>query len=535
LRLDEWFLTPGERGNAATEIDRRRGDGAGWTEGNRAEVLVDGAEYFHRLHAALLSLQPGDHVHFTDWQGDSDELLDGPGTEVGRVLAEVARRGVQVRGLLWRSHPRQAHFAEQSNAVLAKMVNEAGGETVLDERVRRGGSHHQKLVVIRRGEAGGRQDVAFEGGIDLCHGRHDDAHHAGDSQAVELDERYGVTPPWHDVQLEVRGPAVGDLGFTFRERWEDPTPLDHRNPWRIALRRVTRQPRHPDPLPPAPADPAPDGTHAVQVLRTYPAKRPSFSFAPEGERSVARAYLKAFRRARRFVYLEDQYLWSSQAAHALADALRSHPELHIAAVVPRYPDRGGRATSAASRVGRENATEILRRAGGDRVAVYDLENTDGTPIYVHAKVCVIDDVLLVVGSDNLNRRSWTHDSEISCSVIDATADERVPADPGGLGDGARRLARETRLRLWREHLGRAVGDDADLLDPAGGLAALAKSAVDLDAWYRDGKRGPRPPGHLRRHDPEHVSKWARWLAFALYRGVLDPDGRPRDLRRRNAV
>jgi phosphatidylserine/phosphatidylglycerophosphate/cardiolipin synthase-like enzyme len=203
--------------------------------------------------------------------------------------------------------------------------------------------------------------------------------------------------------------------------------------------------------------------------------------------------------------------------------------------VPRHPERGGRAISAANRVGREHVTEILRRAGGDRVAVYDLENADGTPIYVHAKVCVIDDVLVVVGSDNLNRRSWTHDSEISCSVIDATPDARAPADPGGLGDGARRLARETRLRLWREHLGRTDGDDADLLDPAGAFAALSASAAALDGWHRNGKRGPRPPGHLRRHDPEHVSKWARALALALQRGMLDPDGRPRDLRRTDVV
>jgi phosphatidylserine/phosphatidylglycerophosphate/cardiolipin synthase-like enzyme len=534
FRFDAWFLTPSERGNAATAIDLRRGDGSGWTEGNRVEVLVDGTDYFGRLNAALASLEPGDCVHFTDWQSDGDELLDGSDTEFGRVLAGVARRGAQVRGLLWRSHPRQAHFAEQSNATMAKMVDEAGGEIVLDERVRHGGSHHQKLVVIRHG-AGPDADVAFVGGIDLCHGRHDDSHHAGDRQAIALDDRYGTTPPWHDVQIEVRGPAIGDLAFTFRERWEDPTPLDHRNPLRIAARRLTHEPRHPDPLPPAPADPAPCGTHAVQVLRTYPAKRPPFPFAPEGERSIARAYLKAFRRARRLVYLEDQYLWSAQAAHALADALCRHRDLHVVAVVPRYPDRAGRASSAANRIGREYATEILHRAGGDRVAVYDLENADGTPIYVHAKVCVIDDHLLVVGSDNLNRRSWTHDSEISCSVIDATPDERAPADPGGLGDGARRLARETRLRLWREHLERVDGNDADLIDPSDGFAALSRSAADLDQWQRDGKRGPRPPGHLRRHDPERVSRWARSPAFALYRVVLDPDGRPRNLRRSDAV
>jgi phosphatidylserine/phosphatidylglycerophosphate/cardiolipin synthase-like enzyme len=532
LRLDDWFLSAAERGNAATDIDRRRRDGTGWTEGNRVQVLVDGAEYFGRLHIELCSLVRGDSVLFTDWQGNGDELLAGPGSEIGRVLADAARRGVDVRGLLWRSHPRQAHFAEQSNTALTKMVDEAGGEIILDERVRRGGSHHQKLVVIRRVSG---EDVAYEGGIDLCHGRHDTSHHAGDPQPIELDGRYGARPPWHDVQIEVRGPAVGDLAFTFRERWQDPTPLDHRNPWRIAARRLTHQPRHPDAMPPAPQDPGPQGTHAVQVIRTYPAKRPPFPFAPDGERSIARAYLKAFRRARRLVYVEDQYLWSQQAAHALGDALERHRELRVVAVVPCYPDRGGRATNAASRIGREYATDILRRAGGDRVAIYDLENDDGTPIYVHAKVCVIDDVLLVVGSDNLNRRSWTHDSEISCSVIDATADERSPTDPGGLGDGARRLARETRLRLWREHLGRGDGHDTDLVDPTEGCAALARSAEDLDQWHRDGRHGPRPSGHLRRHDPEHVTKWARWSASALYHVVLDPDGRPRPLRHTDIV
>ena len=137
MRLDDWFLTSGERGNGATAVDSRRGDGTAWTEGNRVEVLVDGAEYFRRLHAALSSLERGDDVCFTDWQGDGDERLEGPGTEIGRILAAVARRGVQIRALLWRSHPRQAHFAEQNNAALAKTVDEAGGQIVLDERVRR--------------------------------------------------------------------------------------------------------------------------------------------------------------------------------------------------------------------------------------------------------------------------------------------------------------------------------------------------------------------------------------------------------------
>ena len=180
-----WFLRPDERGNAVTDIDRRHAGGAAWTEGNRVQVLVDGDEYFARLYKALSTLARNDSVYFTDWEGDADQRLDGPGTEIGRVLVGLAQRGVHVRGLLWRSHPRQAHFAEQSNLGLTKAVDDAGGEIMLDERVRRGGSHHQKLVIIRRA-APPSDAVAFVGGIDLCHGRHDDGRHAGSRQAVEL-------------------------------------------------------------------------------------------------------------------------------------------------------------------------------------------------------------------------------------------------------------------------------------------------------------------------------------------------------------
>jgi phosphatidylserine/phosphatidylglycerophosphate/cardiolipin synthase-like enzyme len=235
--LEDWFLTGDERGNPSTLIDLRRGEGTAWTTRNRVEVLVDGDEYFRRLHGVLCTLGRGDWVHFADWEGDADERLCGPGTDVGLVLAEAARRGVHVRGLLWRSHPRQAHFAEQDNSGFTKAVDDAGGDVLLDERVRRGGSHHQKLVIVRRAE-GPDRDVAYAGGIDLCHGRHDDARHTGDVQAVDIAASYGLRPPWHDVQLEVRGPAIGDLEHTFRERWEDPTPLDHRNPWRRAPRPV---------------------------------------------------------------------------------------------------------------------------------------------------------------------------------------------------------------------------------------------------------------------------------------------------------
>ena len=186
-------------------------------------------------------------------------------------------------------------------------------------------------------------------------------------------------------------------------------------------------------------------------------------------------------------------------------------------VVPRFPDRDGRVAGPAARIGRERATQIVEQAGGDRVLVCDLENEEGTPIYVHAKVCVVDDVWLMVGSDNMNRRSWTHDSELSCAVLDDTLDEREPRDPAGLGDGARRLARDARLQLWREHLGRTVGTgDADLVDPDTGFDAFRDTAIAARRLAR-GRSGRRPAARTRADPPTRPG--ARTARLVGARGV----------------
>jgi phosphatidylserine/phosphatidylglycerophosphate/cardiolipin synthase-like enzyme len=274
----------------------------------------------------------------------------------------------------------------------------------------------------------------------------------------------------------------------------------------------------------------------VQQLRTYPKIRPPYAFAPEGERSVARGYSKAMRRARRLIYLEDQYMWSVDVARLFAEALAEHPRLHLVVVVPRVPDQEGAFAETPELVGRWQAIDMCRQAGRHRVHVFDVENHAGTPVYVHAKVCVVDDVWASVGSDNFNRRSWTHDSELSSAVLDTTRDDREPRDPAGAGEGARVFARDLRLQLAREHLDRAAdgSEDGDLVDPERFVAALTASAEALDAWYAGGRRGPRPPGRLRPHRPERLSRFTRLWATPIYRLVDDPDGRPLRLRFRQS-
>jgi phosphatidylserine/phosphatidylglycerophosphate/cardiolipin synthase-like enzyme len=129
-------------------------------------------------------------------------------------------------------------------------------------------------------------------------------------------------------------------------------------------------------------------------------------------------------------------------------------------------------------------------------------------VYVHAKVCVVDDAWMCVGSDNANRRSWTHDSELSAAVRDQGSD----------------LPRRLRLGLAAEHLD-CSADDVRLTDAEQWAEAYRQSAATLDAWYAQGRVGPRPRGHLRAYGQPTQPLRTRIWATPLYRLVYDPDGR----------
>ena len=229
-------------------------------------------------------------------------------------------------------------------------------------------------------------------------------------------------------------------------------------------------------------------------------------------------------------------------------ALRDNPELRLIAVIPLVPDEDGAVTLPPQLYGRKLAMDLLLEAGGDRVAVYGLTSEAGYPIYVHSKVCVIDDVWASVGSDNFNRRSWSSDSEIACAVQDVRVTDRdapVPADS---------FALRVRRELVAEHLGIHPDDVPD--DPDAVWDLMAAAATALDDWYATGRAprgrrhlprpsaplkgtavhwrrrsgaatGPtgveRPPGRLRRLAPPELSRAQLLWAPRLY-DVFDPDG-----------
>jgi phosphatidylserine/phosphatidylglycerophosphate/cardiolipin synthase-like enzyme len=531
VRHTDWLLTKSERANPQTRLDDRHAGESAWSEGNLVRPLIHGSTYFAELHERIEAARPGDLIFFTDWQGDADEqLLGEPGSEVVEVLGRADERGVDVRGLIWRSHSEKLNFSSEENRLLGRQLQQRGAEALLDMRVRTGGSHHQKLVVIRHRDRP-EDDIAYVGGIDLCHSRRDDADHHGDPQALEMAPEYGDTPPWHDVMAAISGPAVYDVETVFRERWEDPTALT-RHPLYWTQDKVLRMDMTPDPLPEqAPPPPSPEGaTHTVQLLRTYPDLRHGrdYPFARGGERSVARGYTKAVEKASRLIYVEDQYLWGHHVGDLFTEALHRNPELHVIAVVPLFTDQAGFMARTPQLLGRARAMRQMREAAPDRVAIYGLENHQGTPVYVHAKVCLIDDTWGTVGSDNFNRRSWTHDSELSAVVVDPSADDHSP------------YVRRLRLTLAAEHLDREVdsSDDGDLLevmsdcvDAAGLFAAYDETASRLDEWHANGRVGERPPGRLRRLQQPRLNALTRTAAMLPYLVLHDPDGRPRPLRR----
>ena len=154
------------------------------------------------------------------------------------------------------------------------------------------------------------------------------------------------------------------------------------------------------------------------------------------------------------------------------------------------------------------------------MAIYGIENHAGAPVYVHAKTCIVDDTWATIGSDNFNRRSWTHDSELSAVVLDPE----------------REFARDLRLALAAEHL------DRDAQDPMDDCVEARRDVPRRTPTARPPSTGGTPaagsdrgrPAGCAASSPPELGRVSRALALAPYLWVHDPDGRPKPLRRRDA-
>ena len=210
-------------------------------------------------------------------------------------------------------------------------------------RVRTGGSHHQKFVVIRYRDDPSR-DVAFVGGMDLAHNRRDDADHGGDPQPQPLTEEYGAAPalarrPGGDPRTRRLRRGDGLPGAVGRP---DPAVAGARGAaWPTGSRGLDTSARPAARAAAAPPEAgAPRRPAAAHLSR--PAARPRLPVRPRRASAASPAATARRWPAReRMVYVEDQYFWGHDIAAVFAAALRDAPELRLVVVMPLVPDIAG--------------------------------------------------------------------------------------------------------------------------------------------------------------------------------------------------
>ncbi|MGH3001836.1 MAG: phospholipase D-like domain-containing protein [Gaiellaceae bacterium] len=365
-------------------------------DGNALEVLVDGEEALPRLQDEIASAQTS--VLLAGWAFEPAFRLSRGGPTLRELLAQTAERA-QVRVLAWAGAPLPL-FKPSRSAVRndrEALVRGTKIRMALDARERPMHCHHEKLAVID-----GR--VAYVGGIDLTSlgGDRLDSHEHPARGAVG----------WHDAAARVEGPLVGDVAQHIALRWHETTGE------RLGLE----------------LDGAQRGDVRAQFVRTIP--NSVYDAVPRGDFRVLEAYRRALRSAQRLVYLESQFLWAPELIEILAEKLQRPPteEFRVVIVLPARPNNGADDT-------RGQLGVLVNEDRGKRLLACTLYQPGrADQVYVHAKIGIVDDTWLAIGSANLNEHSFYNDTE-ACLI---TCDPRV--------------VRETRLRLWREHLRR---DDVD--------------------------------------------------------------------------
>jgi phosphatidylserine/phosphatidylglycerophosphate/cardiolipin synthase-like enzyme len=427
-------------------------------EGCLLDVLVDGAQALPALAEAMQNAR--DFVHITGWHlAPHFELVRGePAVVTGALLAELAER-IDVRVLVWAGAPVPAFHPTRSEVrdTVRTLTRGTRIRCEVDPREHPFHCHHEKTICIDG-------ELAFVNGIDLT----DDAGDRFDSSDHPARRRLG----WHDVGSRLRGPAVADVHDHFASRWHDVTGE--------GLER---------PPPPAPA-----GESTVQVVRTV--AEDMYEDFPKGDFRILESYVRALRSAQRFIYLENQFLWSPEIVAVLADKLRNPPrdDFRLLILLPAKANNGQDDTrgqlsvlaAADDHDGRFLAATIRSRSG---------ERDD--PLYVHAKVGIIDDRWLTVGSANLNAHSLMNDTEMNVVTDDAA------------------LARATRVRLWAEHL----EADPEAIAEADPVAVVDERWLPIAAEQLERRSRDAPPTHRLVALPG-VSKRSRRLLGPL-EGLTD--------------
>jgi phosphatidylserine/phosphatidylglycerophosphate/cardiolipin synthase-like enzyme len=429
-----------------------------YAKASRAHVVIDAAAYFDLMQEAMLGARQ--MIMLVGWDFDTRIRLGGgrrwwnlprKGTFPARLGAFVVwlvkrRRRLQVRVLKWNFGALKFIFRGTMIVDLYRWWRNDQIDFKFDGAHPLGSSHHQKIVVID-------DRFAVCGGIDMTSDRWDTpAHLEHDSRRrLPTGRSYG---PWHDLTMLVEGEAARALGDLGRARWRraggepfEPCEDQEETPWPKRLRAEFTD-----------VD--------VGIART----RAAYAGGPE-ICEIENLFVEHIERAKRFIYAESQYFASRRVAEAIARRM-SEPDPPEFFLVNPLTAEGWLEQTAMDGARVQLCHAITERDPQRRFRIFIPFASEGTPIYVHAKLTIVDDEIVRIGSANLNNRSMGIDTE--CDVF-------IDAVRPGNGHAAPAI---TRLRhtLLAEHCGIDIEGVGPLLEAHGSMAAM------VDALPMSGKR-----------------------------------------------
>lgn len=425
---------------------------------DRLSVIIDGQAYFRALREALLKAQR--MVMMIGWdfdfeiemlpgESDGDGLApDGFPNRIGLFLDAIVDRcpGLNIYLLKWSGGALIAPGGILP-ALQVKLMSPDQIHLAFDGRHPLGACHHQKIVVID-------DSLAFCGGIDMTDGRWDDRDHLDDNPLRCL-KNGDDAQPWHDASTVFSGPAAAALSELARARWErahDAAVEEDFSPgadlWPDSIDTVFRD------IP-------------LAIARTAPpeADKP-------GIHEIEDLYLDAIKGAKHCIYIESQYFCADSVTRAIARRL-ARPDCPEIVVINPHAAQGALEDQAMHVTRSRMIRQLQARDPHRRFRILYPVTESGQPIYVHAKIMIVDDVLLRIGSSNIDRRSMGFDTE--CDVAITATD-----------DGTRRLIGHIRTTLLAEHLGRSKDRVVQEIERQGGLLGA------LDTLCRPQGRSLRP-------------------------------------------
>lgn len=406
---------------------------------HRAALVVDGCDYFRFLRQAMLKAEK--QIFLIGWDLDTRIALDEPGgkgdppVHLGPLLSWLVKHkpGLRIYILAWGA---MAYSVLGRGTTLARMAAwRATGdiEMRLDSAHPREASHHQKIAVID-------DALAFCGGIDITADRWDRRTHLDDEPGRRRPTTRRRYDPWHDATMAVDGAAALALGDLARLRWEAGTGKrlesagGGRDAWPDALEPDFR-----------------DVDVAIARTRGHHGRWSQL-------REIEALFVDLIASARRFVYIETQYFASRIVAEAIGRRL-AEPDGPEFVVINPKAGFGWLDESVMGPARAELVKALERKDRYGRFQIYTPVTEGGKDIYVHAKIMIADDLVIKVGSANLNNRSMGLDSE--CDVL---IDARLPANKG-----ARESIARLRCDLIAEHLGVEPAEVAACFKKTGSL------------------------------------------------------------------